>query len=166
MSNANNIDWSNLFHNIPNCSETLVKNSMRGGGIGLKFILPYKSYSYYVQPFPVFSFVQHAYVFVKICSHVCVNAKSYLGLSTYTFPSPCHLFRRAGAGAWRRATASLLIADAWRLPWCPAGTAAVGRCQTGRKKKDTKLIITMVATNLRCGGNHIGPSQSLCHLIY
>lgn len=69
--------------------------------------------------------------------------------------------------------ASLLIEDASRLLRCPAGTAAADRRQREGgwgwgggwwTEEDIELIATAAVTNSR-SGEHVGPSESLHHLL-
>ncbi len=64
----------------------------------------------------------------------------------------------------KASTASLLIEDASRLFWCPAGTAAADRRKREGTEDDIELITTTAVTNSR-SGEHVGPSESLHHLL-
>lgn len=67
----------------------------------------------------------------------------------------------------KASTASLLIEDASRLLWCPAGTAAADRRQREGTEEGTELITT-TATTISRHGKHwpfeITPSLTLTTL--
>lgn len=65
---------------------------------------------------------------VFMCLHECISC---FGLSTYTFSSPCHLFRRAGAGAWRRAP----LPSSLRMPVVSSGVLQAQRQPTDAKER-------------------------------
>ena len=135
------------------------------GGTVSECVIVYRCCHYHVRPLFVGPIAPHACAFVKTVSVRSRECKSsFLAPCQPTpSPSPCHLFRRAGAGAWRRAPLPILIEDASRLLWCPAGTAASGRRQREGTEEDTELIATTAVTNSRSGGTRrpIGITTSL-----
>lgn len=100
-----------------------------GRGIAIYCIIVDRCCTSYVLPLFLCLNTQHAYVFVKsvfMCLHEC---KSCFGLSTYTFSFSLSSLQACSRWSVKASTAFLLIEDASRPLWCPAGTAEADRRQ-------------------------------------
>lgn len=126
----------NHLCDVVNFYSEVLFNSMGGRQIVYDCIIVCMCCCFNVQPLFVCPNAYHASVFVENLFMCLRECKSCCGLSAYTFPSPCHLFRHAGAGAWRRAP----LPSSLRMPvvssgvlqaqWQPTGTNKRGKRKT------------------------------------